>query len=84
MLRFPKHRKFGYTPRFAAPDTKDRIKFQRKTIHRPGSGRGLMFYLILAVAFLLIYLYINHGISLKKPDPVILNPENAVETLEND
>ena len=82
MLKLPKHRRFEYIPRYSSPDAKDRIKFQRKTCHHPRSGRGLMFYLILAVAFFLIYLYISRGISLKKPAPVQLSPENAVQTPE--
>jgi len=82
MLRLPKNRRFEYIPRFSSPDAKDRIKFQRKTYHQPRSGRRLSFYLILAGAFFLIYLYISRGVSHKAPEPVILSPENVILTPE--
>lgn len=84
MLRIPKNRRFNLTARYSEPDTRDRIKFTRKTFHNPGKGRGIMFYLVLAAAFFLIYMYISNGISLRNPDNIQLQPENAIETQETE
>ncbi len=76
----PRSRRFGYTPRYSSPDRQERMKFQRKTIHRPGRGKNAVYFLILIFVFFMIYLYLNDGripimkteISISSDDVIIL------------
>lgn len=72
------HRRFSYTPRYSKPDLKDRVKFTRKTLHRPRGGKSIWFYLILAIAFMLVYLYMRSGRLPSTPDRIPVTSQDAV------
>jgi len=57
----PRIRRFDYSPRYSAPDRRERMKFPRKTLYRPGRGKNVVYFLMLILVFLLIYLYLNDG-----------------------
>ena len=73
-----KNRRFQYTPRFAKPEEEERFHFKRKTLYQPRKAKSPLYYLALAVAFFLIYLYLNGGAILSKTEKVTLTPEDAV------
>ena len=76
----PRIRRFEYTPRYSSPDRRERMKFQRKTFHRPGRGKNAVYFLILILVFFMIYLYLNDGsipmmktaISISSDDVILL------------
>jgi len=76
----PGLRRFEYTPRHSEPDRQERMKFLRKTVHRPGRGKNAVYFLILILVFFMIYLYLNDGsipimkteISISSDDVIIL------------
>ena len=74
-----KNRRFQYTPRFAKTE-EERLRFKRKTLYQPRAAKSPVFYLILAAAFFLIYLYLNGGAILSRMEKPTLNPEDAVIT----
>ncbi|NQS97054.1 MAG: hypothetical protein HQ591_01225 [candidate division Zixibacteria bacterium] len=75
-----KNRRFQYTPRFAKPEEEERFSFKRKTLYQPRAAKSPVFYLILAAAFFLLYLYLNGGAILSRMERPTLSPEDAVIT----
>ena len=76
----PNIRRFEYTPRHSSPDRRERMKFNRKTVHQPRAGKNTLYFLLLILVFFLIYLFLNDGsiplgkkdISISSDDVIIL------------
>ena len=88
----PKIRRFDYSPRYTEPGRQERMRFKRKTLYHPRSGRNLLYYFVLAAVFFLIYLYIRGGVigyntktvNLTDKDAVIITGGSQIEDGQDD
>ncbi len=80
----PKHRRFQYQPKYVAPQREERLKFSGKIrYHRYGAGRNAWYFVLLALAFLLIYFYLSGGFSFNsKIDRITLSPNDAASAVD--
>jgi len=74
----PQHRRFEYQPRFAQPDRRERMRFQRKTLFQPRAGKNPLYYLALLIIFLLIYLFLKGGNFSLIPEKLKISTDDAV------
>ena len=81
--RPPRNRRFDYKPRFIKSEGDKRISLRRKTMYQPHTARNPLYYLALAIAFFLIYLYLTGGNLPSKPDKISVTSEDAVQVEQN-
>ena len=75
----PRYRRFHYTPKYVVPDRQERLKISEKSrYHRHSAFRNPFFYVILLIAFFLIFFYLKSGdIFSPGVDELIISSEDA-------